>query len=398
MRSHGTPTSTASVGLVDVDEELQTHIEKALSAEAVLSKSVSLEDATESLIRQMPNVALVSIENDSSSVVAFAKEIQRELPDLTLIALARSRDPDVILTAMRVGFSEFIVLPEDAEQLRTAVSQSAQQRAADGGSAMVVAVLGAKGGVGSTMIAAHLAAELAGIHRVLCMDLDFGKGDLAPLMDTKPTESIADLLPRASSVDERMLSGHTIVHGSKVHLLCQPDDIERIESVQAEDVFNIINAAAQGFQYIVIDAGSKVSQANEFALRVADHVLLVTTPDVISVRDTHRTFKSLLTRGIDRQQVHVVINRMPKKPFLTAETIESNLGLKVVGILPDDPQRVEQAVNEGKLLRELFPRSEIVVELGRLVGILSDEADLSEVDASAASQQKGGILSRFFSK
>jgi len=398
VRAEGTPNSTASVGLVAIDDELLGHVRQALSAEAVLPEgSVSFGDGVEHLLRTMPNVALVGIDLDSDGAVKFAKDIRAENPDISLIAVARSKDSDVILTAMRVGFEEFVVLPDDSETLRSAVSKAAVNRSDDVGTAMVVTLVGAKGGVGTTLLAAHLAAELAGIHRVLCIDLNLGKGDLAAIMDVTPTETIAELLPRAANVDERMLLAHTMVHGSKVHLLCQPDDIDRIESVDPDDLFNVINAAAQGYQYVIIDAGSDITDSNDVAVRVADHVLLVTTPDVVSVRDAHRTYRSLLSRNVDRGNIRLVINKMPRQPYLSAEQIETNLGTKVVAMIPDDPKRVDQAVNEGKLLRELHPRAEVLVEIGKLVGLLSDEVVSADTAASTKSTKSGGILSRFFS-
>lgn len=398
MRAEGTPNSTASVGLVAIDDELLQYVRQALSAEAVLPESsVSFGEGVDHLMRTMPNVALVGIDRNSDGAVKFAKEIRAENPSITLIAVARSKDSDVILTAMRVGFEEFVVLPDDGETLRAAVSKAAVSRNDDVGTAMVVTLVGAKGGVGTTLLAAHLAAELAGIHRVLCVDLNFGKGDLAAIMDVTAKETIGDLLSRAANVDERMLLAHTIVHGSKVHLLCQPDDLDRIESVNPDDLFNVINAAAQGYQYVIIDAGSAVRDDTDVAIRVADHVLLVTTPDVVSVRDAHRTLRSMLARNVDRSNIRIVVNKMPRQPYLTAEQIETNLGVKVVAMVPDDPKRVDQAVNEGKLLRELHPRAEVIVEIGKLVGLLSDDVVGPESAASAKPSKGGGILSRFFS-
>lgn len=397
MRAQGSPHSTASVGLVAIDDELLAHVRAALSAEALLpSSAVMFDDAVDHLLRTAPNVALVGIDGNADAAVRFAREMQAQSKDITLIAIARSRDADTILTAMRAGFEEFVVLPEDAEPLRQGVMRAAMRQAGETGSGMVVTVIGAKGGVGTTLIAAHLASELAAIHRVLCIDLDFATGDLAPMMDVTPKETLAELLPRAADVDERMLSGHTVVHGSKVHLLCQPDDLDRIEVANPDDVFSVINAAAEGYQYVIIDAGSHVNESNEVALRVADHVLLVTTPDVVSVRDAYRKQRSLLQHNVERGHIHLVVNKMPKQPYLTAEKIEANLGARVVGIIPEDSRRVDQAVNEGKLLRELHPRAEVVLAIGRLVGLLSDEP--SESASSAKADKKGGgLFSRLFS-
>ena len=128
---------------------------------------------------------------------------------------------------MRAGFKEFVVLPSDGERLRAVVRAGrAFRQGGDEEKGRVVAVAGSKGGVGVTL-AVHLAAELAGIHRVLLVDLDFGMGNVAPMMDLTSRDSIVDLIMRGTDrLDERVLTSAVVVHRSKVNVLTMPDDLE----------------------------------------------------------------------------------------------------------------------------------------------------------------------------
>lgn len=397
MRTEGSPHTAASVVFVSLDGDVEGMVREALAAEAVLpNSSVDFGEGIDIVLRSLPDVVLVGMDEDPGQAVEFARILTKEKTKSTLIAVSGTRDADVILSAMRAGFAEYVVLPDDMDQLRYTVHGAAFKRQDDEGKGLVVSVLGAKGGVGTTLVATHLSAELAGIHRVLCMDMVFGKGDIAPAMDIVAKDTIADLLPRASTVDERMINGTVFVHPSKVHFLCQPDDIDLIEAVDADAIYNIVGAASQGYQYVIMDNGSVLDDATLASLALADQILVVATPDVVAVRDAHRMLKALTAAGIERQRVHVVLNKVPKQPYLTQDTIESNLGVRIVGAVQEDARRVSHAVNEGKLLRDLHPRAEIVTEIGRLVGLLSEDPD--DLAPVAETTEKKGLLSRFFSR
>lgn len=390
MRHEGNPHAAATVIAVACDEDTMNAIRELLAADAVLpNNSVDFGEGLDLALRSLPDVVIVGMEKDPAQAVSFAREVKKENPKTTLVALAAHKDAGRILAATRAGFADYIVLPDDRDQLRHTVQQAAFRPESAAGKGMVVAVIGAKGGVGTTFLATHLAAELAAIHRVICIDLDFHMGDVAPAMDIAPRDTLADLLPRAAQADERMVSGTVVVHPSKVHFLCQPDAIDKSPEPTPDDMYNLLNAAAQGYQYVILDLGDAISEAEAVGVNAADHVLLVTTPDVVAVRDAHRLIKGLGSLGVDRKRISIIINRMPKQPYLSRDTIESNLGSKVVGVLPDDAKRVEHAVNEGKLVRDLYPKTEIVVEIARLVGILSDEPE--DLRAAEEDEKKGGL-------
>lgn len=395
MRHESNPHSAATVIIVSVSDDMMDTIREALAADAVLpNKAADFVEGMDLALRSMPDVVLVGMDDDPAQAIEFARQVRKENGRLTLVAVASSRDADRILGATRAGFGDYIKLPEERGELRAAVQKAAFRPDEHEGKGMVVAIIGAKGGVGCTMLSTHLSAELAGIHRVLCIDLDRSMGDIAPSMDIIPKDTLADLLPKAAQADERMVSATVVVHPSKVHFLCQPDDIDVIESVSSEDMYNLLNASAQGYQYVVLDVGDVVSDAEMVAVNAADQVLLVTTPDVVAVRDAHRLLKQLVAAGVERKRVGVVLNRMPKQPFLTRDTIESNLGVRVVGTIPDDARRVDHAVNEGKLIRELYPKAEIVTEIARLVGVLSEDPE----ELSKVGDEDGGGLGGLFGK
>lgn len=396
MRTEGIPHSAATVVVVALDGDSMGVVRETLAAEAVLpNNSLDFEEAPDSVARTLPDVVLVGMDQNKEAAMEFARIAAKEAPRSTLVAISSVRDANLILSAMRVGFKEFIVLPEDADQLREVVHGAAFAPDDDGEKGLVVVIAGAKGGVGSTLIATHLAAELAAIHRVICIDLDFSMGDIAPQMDIIPKDTIADVLPRADNIDERMLTGAVFVHPSKVHFLCMPDDLDRVGDVQSDAIFNIVNTASKGYQYVIVDVGSNLDEAAVVAFNIADQIVLITTPDVVAVRDCHRRLKVLNTLGVEKKRIAVVLNKVPKQPYLTQDTIEQNLQIRIMGRVSEDSRTVDQAINEGKLIRDVNRKAEIATELAQLVGILNEDPD--DV-APAREEEKTGFFAKLFSR
>ena len=373
MRNVGKSRTAASVLLVGLDNEEMGLVREVLAAEAVLpNASIQFGDALSVAKRQRPDVAVVGFNQAKDAALALAAALQKEAPQTTLVALSKKSDADAILAAMRVGYKEFVTLPDDAARLRSAVHAAAYKPADDEERGLVIAVVGAKGGVGTTMVATNLAGELAAIHRVVCVDLDFSVGDVASMMDVSPKDFLTDLLPRADRMDERMLTGAAVVHKSKVHVLAQPSELERITDVKGDDVYAVILASAKAYQYVILDCGVRWDEPAAVALSCADAIVLLTTPDVISVRDAYRRLKLFEANGLEKERIRLVVNRQQKQAYVRVEDIEQNLGMRVVAQIADDSRNVDQAINEGKLARAVNKKSDAARDIASLVAILTE--------------------------
>ncbi len=397
MRTVGSGRAVASVVLVGLDPEAMGLVRETLAAEAVLpSSSIAYGDAIEVVKRSRPDVCIVGIGRSLDAALSLAQALTKEAPKVTLVAMAATSSADVILSAMRVGYKEYVVLPNDGGRLRQVVHDAAYSPADDDEKGIVIAVAGAKGGVGTTLITTHLAAELAAIHRVICMDMDFSMGDVATMMDLTPKENMVDLLPRADRMDERMLTSTTVTHRSKVHVLAQPNDLDKVEDISPDDVYSVVHAAARAYQYVLIDVGMRTDGAAEMCFGVADYVVLVTTPDVISVRDAFRRAKLLERLGIEKERIRLVVNRNRRNAFVSQQDIQNNLQLQVAATISDDPRTVETAINEGKLLREVNRKSEVARDLSALVAIVTD--DIGEEPDDDPSTGGGGFFASLFGR
>ena len=84
--------------------------------------------------------------------------------------------------------------PELSDAMRDKMSRKLPEKKPIIGTRFTIAISSAKGGVGTSFITVNLAAELAPVHRVCAVDLDFSMGDLASMLDLQTTTSMQDLL------------------------------------------------------------------------------------------------------------------------------------------------------------------------------------------------------------
>ena len=263
-------------------------------------------------------MVIVGFDADPDAALTVGSTLQTEYPHLILIAHATMAQPERIRAAMRAGFRDFVVLPEDAALLRRTVREAPSDTVTVSDQGQVVAVIGAKGGVGSTFVTVNLGAELAPVNRVCAVDLDFSMGDVAGMLDMEPASHMADLLNNVSRLDERMLAGSVGVHPSGLHVLAQPMELVENEFLRGEDVLRVLSAAADAYQYLLVDCGGRIDDATRTASTVADLILLVCSPDVPSVKNAWRRLHLLERQGVDLTRVRLVVNRWDRNPPLSA--------------------------------------------------------------------------------
>lgn len=387
MRKIGHSAAAANCMLVGLDNESMGMIREALAAEAALPPSpVGFGDVEDLLAEERPDVIIVGYSNAIDASIDLANELTRSHPNIALIALADRADSQAILAAMRVGYKEFVVLPQDADRLREVVKAAANAADEDEDKGTLIAMIGAKGGVGTSVLTTNLCTELAAIHTVLCIDFDFGMGDVASLLDLKVRDTLADLAPRADRLDERQLTASVAVHKSKVHVLPVPENMNMIGEASGEELYQILNVAAKGYHYVFVDCGTHLDEAVTLACQAADTIVLITTPDITAVRDALRKIRMLQAVDVQKSRIRLVVNRWYKGAYVSLEDIKENLGIAVSATVADDPRTVEQAVNEGKLIRDANRKSDTARDISDLVAVLTEDVigdDDPEEDSSA---------------
>ena len=216
----------------------------------------------------------------------------------------------------------------------------------------LIAVAGAKGGVGTTTVALHLgmaAARMAPGRPVCLVDFDLQKGDFRALLDTPHRRSVVDLVVVANEISVRHLQETLYTHKDGFRLLLAPEQGERAEDVDSGVARNVLSAVKARHALTVVDIGAVATEATAIAAELAGQVLVVTTPDVLALRGVRRMRDLWKRIGVrEDDDVKVLLNRASRR-----REIQPDLARKVVGetmvqtTIPADFNALEAAVNTG---------------------------------------------------
>src|SRR5882672_25502 len=289
-----------------------------------------------------------------------------------VIVISPTKDPELILRAMRAGAREF-VLESDHEELKLAVRSQAQiTESVDGGQGSVITIFGAKGGVGCTTIASNLAGALqAAGGRVCIIDLDFHLGDVLSFMDVAGNYSITDVLGNMGRLDRELLENSMMRHPSGVNVLAQSGKMEEAEHIKGSDIGNLLTFLRKHYNFVLLDGVKGFDEISLAALDGSQHVLMVLTQDVPAVRNGQRCLELFNRLGYDQSKVKLILNRYQKSSKITLEVIADTLKVPVAHAISNDFVSVIDAINRGLLLRDAAPRARLTQDIDGLVPLVA---------------------------
>ncbi|MCX5531609.1 AAA family ATPase [Streptomyces sp. NBC_00006] len=330
--------------------------------------------AAESL-DELPEVVLVHDRIGPVPALDLIRDLVLRFPAVGVVLLTADAGPALLTAAMDSGARGIVAFPLGydalAERVHAAASWSAGMRrhlaggtgtelVPAGGGGRVIAVAGAKGGVGTTVTAVQLAlAARASGRTAALLDLDLQSGDVASYLDVQFRRSVADLAA-IRDITPRVLQDAAFAHESGVDLLLAPADGERGEDVTDRVARQVIHALRARYDVVVIDCGTQMSSANTTAIELADQTALLVTPDVVAVRAAKR-----MVRLWDRLQIRkaeetlTVVNRHARSAEIQPTLVERVTGTKTARTsIPAAYKELQAAVDAGRM-QDLDNRSSV---------------------------------------
>jgi len=213
----------------------------------------------------------------------------------------------------------------------------------------IITVYSPKGGVGCTTIATNLALSLQKeTHaKVALVDLDLQFGDVDVLLDLHSSHNIHELMRSADDLDGAILDAVMVKHESGLSVLLPPPSLELVDQLAPEGLISVLKALRKIYDYVIVDTWHAIEDITLAVMDLSNVLILVTTPEIPSVRDTKRMVELLNKRQGSKGNVQVVVNRYPSRGAIGLEKIQQSLTMKPVATIPSDGHLITNAMNEG---------------------------------------------------
>ena len=264
----------------------------------------------------------------------------------------------------------------------------------------VIVVTSGKGGVGKTTTSASFATGLAMRgHKTVVIDFDVGLRNLDLIMgcERRVVYDFVNVINGEASLKQALIRDKAY---DNLYVLPASQTRDK-DALSIEGVGKVIDELRENYDYIVCDSPAGIEMGAVMALYYADEALVVTNPEVSSVRDSDRILGILSAKsrraeaGESPIKEHLVVtryapNRVQSGEMLSIQDIQELLGIGLIGVIPES-ESVLQASNSGiPVIRDEKSVSGKAYQdlIDRFLG---DERPMRFLDP-----EKKGILKRIF--
>ncbi|KQW19059.1 CtpF protein [Afipia sp. Root123D2] len=273
-----------------------------------------------------------------------------------VIVIGRINDVTLYRELVRRGVSDYVIAPvAPLDMVRSICGLFSVPEAKAVG--RIIAIVGAKGGVGASTIAHNvawaIARDLALDSVVADLDLAFGTAGLDYNQD--PPQGIADAVFSPDRVDtafvDRLLSKCT----DHLSLLAAPATLDRVYDFGTEAFDSIFDTLRTTMPCIVLDVPHQWSGWTKRALVGADDILIVAAPDLANLRNTKNLYDMLkASRPNDRPPLYC-LNQVgvPKRPEINVSEFAKAIESDPIVSIPFEPQIFGSAANNGQMIAEI---------------------------------------------
>jgi pilus assembly protein CpaE len=298
-----------------------------------------------------PNILIVDISGIDlpiSQVDALADVCE---PGVTVIAIGDRNEIGLYRDLLQSGVTDYIVKPLTSQLIARALNKRVGTREAGAIQkklGTMTALIGARGGVGTTTITVNLAWHLANrqSRRVALVDLDLQNGDCALTLNINPTPGLREALVNPTRIDATLLERIMTPVGSRLFVLSSEESLRDNLEITAEGVDTLVGALRRQFHYVIVDVPRIPATPYRRALDIADFRIIVGDQTLRSVRDIVR-LRGMVGEGESQQRNGFVVNRYGEggRHAVTLREMHHVLELQPKAVIPFLPTVFATATN-----------------------------------------------------
>ena len=296
-----------------------------------------------------PDVIICGMSRPPERSLQTIEALLDVLPETPIIAYAREEQVDVVRQAMLAGARDFLQMPAEVgrlvDSIRSVLESEERKRLRLSGQSkgigpkgLVVAVFGAKGGVGKTTIATNLGLALATSlgQSVVLIDGDNSFGDVAAMLDMRPERSIIDFVRDIETVDRTNVTEYLTKHPSGLWVLPAPRESLQWRAVTPEAFRKVVEIVSRRFDIVLVDTAAILSDVALAILDGANMVLWVTSTDFSSINNSLLGLEALQQMSYPESRIRLVLNVNSSDDGVRPAKIESVLKRQFFWSIPYD--------------------------------------------------------------
>ena len=312
-----------------------------------------------------------------------------------VLALGSANDVDTYRSLVSEGVNDYLVAPFDAVQVFNAIEAVVIDPDAPP-RGQVIAFVGAKGGTGSSTLAHNVSWSLAQLYGddviILDLDLAFGTADMSFNVD--PQQGIQDALEAPERLDEVLLARYMAEPMDHIKLLAAPPTLDMEADINVQSLDTLLEMVRRTAPFIVLDVPINWSAWTQHALMQADEIVLISTLDLVSLRDTKNLVESLEAKRANDAPIRLVINHRGayRNTELSDKDFETAVGGKTALIVEHDPALFGEAENNGQVIGVMSPKAKVVEGFHELAKLISG-MDLPKEKNKGSGEAKSELFS-----
>jgi len=274
-------------------------------------------------------------------------------PGVTVIAVGDRNDVGLFRELLNSGVSDYLVKP-----LTPALVQRALLATADADTrsrqttrlGRLVTTIGARGGVGATMLATSTAWTIANKRRrrVALLDLDLQFGSVALSLDLEPTHGLRETLENAGRVDALYIERSMVQHSESLYVLSSEEELAEAMPRDPQALGALAGELRSKFHYLITDIPKAFINEAHAIIKESTHTVVVTDFSLVGMRDTLRLIQNIANQNA-ACQIIVVANRVGeyRQGEIAKREFEKAIGRQVNFTIPFQAKSVHAAMNMG---------------------------------------------------
>lgn len=349
--------------IADDIEETRNVIKKILNLEKekmeVVGEADNGEEVFKIIPKVKPDVVLMDINMPVLNGLEATEKITMEYPSVMVIIMSVQAESEYLKKAMFHGAKEYIIKPFNYETLIETITTTYEKyrerqvrltvdvkKIRD---TKTIVFFSSKGGVGKSVLAVNTAVILSSESdkKVLLIDIDLQFGDISMMVNKHNGKTILSAVEDGQIDCYENIKPYLYKYNDNLDIFFAPEKPETAEYITKEAVERIMKSLKREYDVIVIDTGINFNDSTLYILDMAEKILMVSTMEIVALKNTKLGFRVMESLGYDRDKVKLVVNRFNAKYGINKKEVEEAFKDGVFAFIPDEEKTVITSVNKG---------------------------------------------------